>query len=129
MTYESLLAEYEEKLDVTERPMINEGLYADGCVWIKKDLPTNRKACILAEEIGHYETSSGNILDQSDIRNAKQELLARKWAFHKLVPCERILEAAEHGYVTTWDMAEYLNVDEEFLKDCLMHYGILDISL
>ncbi|MFQ9811247.1 MAG: hypothetical protein ACLRYB_18370 [Segatella copri] len=44
--------------------MKNDGLYADGCAWINKDMKSNRKYCILAEEIGHYETSVGNILDQ-----------------------------------------------------------------
>lgn len=127
--YEDLLAEYDEELDITERNMRNEGLYADGCVWIRRDLPSNRKVCILAEEIGHHETSSGNILDQRNLNNSKQERLARKWAYEKLLPTERIGEAISKGYTTLWDMAEYLDVDEEFLRHCLVHYGILDISL
>ena len=128
MTYENLLAEYDELLDITERKMLHEGLYADGCIWVNKNLPTARKTCILAEEIGHYFTSSGDILDTKKPDNLKQELRARKWAYNKVVPVERIVEAAGKGNVTLWDMAEYLDVDEEFLRDCLMHYGILDIS-
>lgn len=129
MTYETLLAEYDEVLDITERPMKNEGLYADGCIWINEKLSTKRKACILAEEIGHYYTSTGNILDMKKMGNIKQELRARRWAYQKVVPVDRIIEAASKGYVEIWDMAEYLDVDEEFLRDCLMYYGILDISL
>ena len=34
--------------------MKNDGLYADGCVWINSNMSESRKYCTLAEEIGHY---------------------------------------------------------------------------
>lgn len=124
--YEELIGEYEH-LIIEERPMINDGLYADGCVWINQDMPTNRKACVLAEEVGHYETSSGNILDQTDTGNRKQELTARKWAYNKVVPEEKISEAISAGYTEVWEIADHLDVDEQFLREALKYYGILDI--
>ena len=124
--YEELIGEYEH-LIIEERPMINDGLYADGCVWINQDMPTNRKACVLAEEVGHYETSSGNILDQTDTGNRKQELTARKWAYNKVVPEEKISEAISAGYTEVWEIADHLEVDEQFLREALKYYGILDI--
>ena len=124
--YEELIGEYEH-LIIEERPMINDGLYADGCVWINQDMPTNRKACVLAEEVGHYETSSGNILDQTDTGNRKQELTARKWAYNKVVPEEKISEAISAGYTEVWEIADHLDVDEKFLREALKYYGILDI--
>lgn len=75
--YEMLLSEYDSTLDISEHEMKNKGLYSDDCVWINKCLSEREKACILAEEIGHYHTSSGDILDQNDIRNVKQERAAR----------------------------------------------------
>lgn len=124
--YEELIGEYEH-LIIEERPMINDGLYADGCVWINQDMPSNRKACVLAEEVGHYETSSGNILDQTDTGNRKQELTARKWAYNKVVPEEKISEAISSGYTEVWEIADHLDVDERFLREALKYYGILDI--
>lgn len=124
--YEELIGEYEH-LIIEERPMVNDGLYADGCVWINQDMPTNRKACVLAEEVGHYETSSGNILDQTDTGNRKQELTARKWAYNKVVPEEKISEAISAGYTEVWEIADHLDVDEQFLREALKYYGILDI--
>lgn len=57
--------------------MKNKGLYADNIIWINKYLPTSvEKACILAEELGHHYTTAGDILDQNDIENCKQELKA-----------------------------------------------------
>ena len=123
--YEELLSEYEEVLDIEERSMICDGLYCDRIVWINKKLPEARRTCILAEEIGHYETSSGNILDLKDMNNARQELRARKWAYEKIIPFGDVLRAAQAGCQNTWEFAEHLNVDEEFMAACLRHYGIL----
>ncbi|MEY8296482.1 MAG: ImmA/IrrE family metallo-endopeptidase [Emergencia timonensis] len=127
--YETLLAEYDGTLTIAEEKMINLGLYCDGYIWINSQQTTSKKACILAEEIGHDKTSVGNILDQSDLNNAKQEQKARVWAYNKLLSVDKVIEAASKGYTTTWDMSEYLDVDEEFLKDYLAWQGILDISL
>ena len=124
--YEELIGEYEH-LIIEERPMVNDGLYADGCVWINQDMPTNRKACVLAEEVGHYETSSGDILDQTNTGNRKQELTARKWAYNKVVPEEKISEAISAGYTEVWEIADHLDVDEQFLREALKYYGILDV--
>lgn len=127
--YESLLAEYGDSLIIGEEKMLGPGLYGDGCIWINSQMTTSKKACILAEEIGHDKTSVGNILEQSDIDNARQEQKARVWAYNKLLSVDKLLEAAAKGYTTTWDMAEYLDIDEKFLKDYLAYQGILDISL
>jgi len=124
--YEELLEEYSD-LDVEEKEkMKHEGLYADGCIWISKDVSENRKACILAEEIGHHELTVGDITDQTDIANQKQELKARKWAYRKIIPLRDIFRAMAAGYGTPWEMAEYLDVDEMFLRECLKIYGFMN---
>lgn len=124
--HEELMAEY-DNLYIEERQMINDGLYADGCIWINKDMPTSKKLAVLAEEIGHYETSVGNILDQDDINNRKQELTARKWAYKKVLPRAAIETAFETGHTELWDIAEYLDIDEAFLREALKYYEILDV--
>lgn len=105
--------------------MICDGLYGDDVIWINRSLSENRKTCILAEEIGHYKTSSGNILDLTDINNAKQELKARKWAYNKLIPFEKIIEAVNAGCGKPYEFAEYLDLDEAFVIECLKYYGLL----
>ena len=124
--YEELMARY-DNLHIEERPMKNDGLYADDCIWINGNMPECRRYCILAEEIGHYETSVGDILDQTNTNNRRQERAARKWAYEEILPVENILFAAQDGHTEIWDMAEYLEVDEAFLKDALRYYGILDV--
>lgn len=73
------------------------------------------------------ELEVGNILDQDDTSNRKQELTARKWAYEKVLPREAIETAFETGHTELWDIAEYLDIDEAFLREALKYYGILDI--
>lgn len=126
--YEELIAEYENDLIIEERPIRNDGLYADNVIWIKKDSPAAKKYCILAEEIGHYTTTTGDILDQTTLDNQKQELKARRWAYEKILHIQAIISAIQNGCYEVWEMAEYLDVDEPFLIEALKHYGILDIA-
>ncbi len=127
--YETLLDEaYEKGLIVKEKPLqYNDGRIKGNRIAIRQTLDTTaRKACVLAEELGHYHTTVGNILDQDDTNNRKQERTARKWAYEKLVPIENIQFAFADGHTEIWNMAEYLDVDEAFLKEALIYYGILD---
>ncbi len=78
--YEILMAKY-DNLHIEERSMKNDGLYADGCIWINNNMPECRQYCTLAEEIGHYETSTGDILDQTDVSNRRQKRAVRRRAY------------------------------------------------
>lgn len=99
------------------------GLYIDGNIALSDRLhTTTEKACVLAEEMGHHYTSVGNILDMSDTRNRKQERQARLWAYNKLIGLSGIIEAFEHGCQSRFEIAEYLDVTEEFLEECLACY-------
>ena len=123
--YEKLLAEYEH-LDIQEKKgMLNEGLYSDGHIWIREDLSSSKKYCTLAEEVRYHETSAGDILDQNDLGNYKQECTARTWAYRKILPIEKILKALSEGHTQLYDLAEHLGVDETFLRACLEKYGLI----
>ena len=90
-------------------------------------MPSNNKQSYLAEEIGHHETSSGNILYQDVINYRKQELTARKWAYEKIAPLDKIVTAIDSGCDEVWSLAEQFDVDEDFMREALKHYGILDM--
>ena len=131
MTYEDLQDEaLVDGLIVKEKPLVAyDGLISGDRIAIRKDMTTAKKACVLAEELGHFHTTVGNILDQSNLDNQKQEFRARIWAFEKILSIDKILEAASKGHTEPHTMAEYLDVDEEFLREYLAWQGILDISL
>lgn len=124
-SYEILLSEASEYgLIVKEKPLkYNNGRIKGSRVAIRQDLSTSvEKACVLAEELGHHYTSYGNILDQSDTSNRKQELRARAWAYNKQIGLLGLIKAYEHGCRNRFEIAEYLEVTEEVLEECLIFY-------
>lgn len=124
-SYEILLSEASENgLVVKEKPLkYNNGRIKGSRVAIRQDLSTSvEKACVLAEELGHHYTTYGNILDQSDASNRKQELRARAWAYNKQIGLLGLIRAYEHGCRNRFEIAEYLEVTEEVLEECLVYY-------
>ena len=104
MNYEQLADEvYQHDIEIYEvymSPRI-KGLYSDNIIQLNKLIKThNEKKCVLAEEFGHYHTSAGDILDQTNALSRKQE-----------------------QYLSNrYELAIYLDVTEEFLNDALDWY-------
>ncbi|WP_018664585.1 ImmA/IrrE family metallo-endopeptidase [Heyndrickxia acidiproducens] len=125
-TYEIFLEEAErEGVEVEEKKMKSEnikGLYGDKTIWINRGLTLVEKSCVLAEEMGHYYTSYGDILDQNTVTNRKQEKQARNWAYEKLISLEKIVQAYDFGATSRFEIADFLNVTEQFLIDAIQHY-------
>ena len=100
-----------------------KGLYCNNTIALNKRLRTQKeKACVLAEELGHFHTTVGDILDQSKTENRKQEYRARVWAYDRLVNLQGIIKAHESGCKTLFEASELLDVTEEFLKESIEHY-------
>lgn len=127
MDYEALLDEAHQKgLIVKEKPLkYNNGRIKGNRIAIRQNIETQKeKACILAEELGHHFTTSGNILDQTKIENVKQEQRARIWAYNKQIGLHGIINACKRGCRNIHEMADYLDVTEEFLRDALEAYRL-----
>ena len=127
MNYDALLKEAdEEDVDVVElnfRNSCKKGLYSSNTIALNKHLcNSNEKCCILAEELGHHYTSSGQILNLEDVTSVKQEKRARNWAYIKLVGIIDIVNAHRSGVKNRYELAEYLSVTEEFLQEALNYY-------
>lgn len=123
--YENLLSECRDNITVIEKDFKSKakGLCKGNKIGISRAVETStEKRCILAEELGHYYTTIGNILDQHKVANAKQELHARTWAYNECVGLIGIVKAFEAGCKSLYEMADYLEVTEEFLKDALESY-------
>ena len=124
MTYEQLLtAADQEGLLVKEHSLINhDGLISGRRIAIRRNIKTQAgKSCVLAEEIGHHCTSSGDILDQNDIMNRKQEYRARLYGYNLKIGLTGLIRGYEEGCQNLYEMAECLDVTEEYLQagiDC-----------
>lgn len=127
MTYESLLDET-AKNDIYVIENADFQSHADGLIngdvigLNRKIRSKTKRSCILAEELGHYHTTVGNILDQTNTGNRKQEYRARLWAYNKMIGLSGIIAAYKANVHTRYEMAEYLDVTEEFLDGALSCY-------
>lgn len=125
MTYEELLIEHDSlnilELDLSEVSGL-KGLYYNGSVAIEQKLTSVEKTCVLAEELGHHYTSVGNILDMDISANRKQEHQARLHGYNRLIGLTGLIRAYEHGCTNRYETAEYLEVTEEFLEECISCY-------
>lgn len=106
-----------------EKPLLAyDGLIYGNRIAIRNQLTEIKKKCVLAEELGHYHTTAGNILDQSEPGNRKQELRARLWAHNKLIGLSGLIRAYLHGCQSIFELAEYLGVTEEFVLEAVSFY-------
>lgn len=126
-TYEKLQDEaYQDGIETVYMDFRSDrikALYSDGVIAINSNIKSNiEESCHFAEELGHHYTSYGNILNQSDTSNRKQELRARAWAYNKQIGLLGLIRAYEHGCRNRFEIAEYLEVTEEVLEECLIFY-------
>ena len=78
---------------------------------------TREKICILAEELAHIKINTGDISD-----NQKEELKARRIAYKSLIGLKDIISSFLNGCTNVYEMANFLEVTETFLKEALQWY-------
>ena len=70
----------------------------------------------LAHELGHCETGAFyNPYAKADIRR-KHERRADKWAIKQLISKKEWNAALRDGIVEVWDLAEFFDVTEDFIR-------------
>ena len=125
MTYEQLLTTADQDgLLVKEKKLAkHDGLLNGRRIAIRKNIATQaEKSCVLAEELGHHYTSSGDILDQTDVMNQKQEYRARLYGYNLKIGLTGLIRAYEAGCRNLYEMAEFLDTTEEYLKEAIRCY-------
>lgn len=124
MSYNSLLKESEELGLIVKEVNLRtrDGRCKGNRIAINKCLSNSAKHCVLAEEISHFLFTCGDITNEKEISNLKQEIFARRWAHKKLVSFESLIEAYKLNIKDKFELCEYLNITTEFLDEALMHY-------
>ena len=90
-----------------------QGLYCDNVIAINKNISSSiAKACVLEEEIAHHDLTVGDIIIESIPQNCRQEQKARMLAFIRRV----------NLWDSISDIAEYMDVTEEFLVAAIERY-------
>lgn len=97
-------------------------------IYINSIISETEKYEVLAEELGHYKTTYGNILDQGNVINRKLENIARREGFNIIVEPNDVVEAIRHNAFALHEIAEYINVSVEtfldILEDWKRKYGV-----
>ena len=125
MDYEALLAESDRAgLVEKEKPLKNNnGRVKGNKIAIRQDINTSaEKSCVLAEELGHYHTTAGDIRDQTSAGNRKQELHARLWGYNHQIGLLGIINAYKARRTSLEDMSDFLGVTPEYLLEALDRY-------
>lgn len=122
--YEELLTrnEHIKIKDTHSLPNGYSGFYKDGVILIDKNLSERRKAEVLYEELAHHKLKYGNILDQSKFNNRKFENYARRYGYEAALPLHIIVEAHNYGVSNLYELAEYVQLSEEYIAEILKHY-------
>ncbi len=109
---------------VKEKPLqYNDGRQFGKRIAIRKDIDTTiEKGCVLAEELGHYYTTVGDILDQTNVSNRKQEYRARLWGYNKIIGLSGIISCYKARCNDMDSMADHLDITVEYLKEALDCY-------
>lgn len=123
-TYEDLLSEADNNGLIAKEKSLraNKGRIMGNRIAIKRDMTETEKKCILAEELGHYYTGVGNILDQSSVSSRKQEMHGRVHAYNRLVGLIGIIDSYKAHCQNLTESAKHLHVPEDFLNEALLYY-------
>ncbi|WP_436629648.1 ImmA/IrrE family metallo-endopeptidase [Latilactobacillus sakei] len=121
---DSLIAESSTEFDIkprTDMPAGVDGLCIGKTIIINANRTRTEQAQTLVEEISHQEISVGDILNPNDIESAKQETIARRRSFNRLVPLDKLV-AAYWQSTNEFELADHLDVTVEYLFDVLAYY-------
>lgn len=125
------LGKYEEKLKENDNlsiietdrlPDFQSGLYINGKIFIKDSISDFKKHEVLVEELAHQKLTYGNILDQSQFNNRKFENYARRYTFEAIISLKGIITAFKQGIHNLYELANFFEVTEDFVLDCIEHY-------
>ncbi|MDR7924395.1 ImmA/IrrE family metallo-endopeptidase [Latilactobacillus sakei subsp. sakei] len=121
---DSLIAESSTEFDIkprTDMPAGVDGLCIGKTIIINANRTRTEQAQTLVEEISHQEISVGDILNPNDIESAKQETIARRRSFNRLVPLDKLVTAYWQS-TNEFELADHLDVTVEYLFDVLAYY-------
>lgn len=98
------------------------GLYIDGSIALHQGMDSATTADTLAEELEHHYTTVGDILEQNNVANRKQEHLARLRAYNRRIGLSGIIQGYRAHCRSRYELSEYLDVSEDFLQEALTCY-------
>lgn len=78
--------------------------------------------CVLAEELGHHFTTTGDAIPRTYFHYARRlyiskiEHKALRWGANYLIPNHELQKALARGLQEVWELADHFDVTEEFMQ-------------
>lgn len=126
--YPNMVIEYDEDMPVKMGGLYERYFeYPNGIITLADRLNYYMQNGHLAEEIGHHETSYGDITNayrrQYNVDAARQELRARRYGHKLILPLERLIKCYEHGHWgDIYEMCLCLEIDRSHFKNIIDDY-------
>lgn len=122
--YETLLIKQDAipVIETNRLPSFQSGHYQNGEIYLKPTISTMRKHEILAEELAHHKLTWGDITDQSKFNNRKFEGYARRHAMEQVISLDGIIEVFKHNCHNLYEVANFFEVSEYFVQQCIANY-------
>lgn len=105
--------------------------HPNGIVLLNENVDYYVQNGILAEEIGHHETTYGKILgaytndSQNHINDLKQELKARRYGHDLAVPLQKLIDCYEQGvWGHLYDMCLSMGIDRSYFSEVIEDYKV-----
>ena len=73
----------------------------------------------IAHELGHQATCSFYKVNSKFETRTRMEERATRWAVEQLIPSEDLINAFKKGYTEVWQLAEYFDMSEDFIRDVI----------
>ena len=73
------------------------------------------KEC-LAHEVGHFSTGAYYKPNTNFETKERCEYRANRWAVMNCIPFNELINALHNGITKVWELAEYFNVTEDFIR-------------
>lgn len=83
---------------------------------LRKGLSEREVLVCFAHEIGHHKRGALYQIEAPCFTRGQCEYKADKWAVHSLIPLRALLSAFRKGCTTVWELAEYFDVTEDFIR-------------
>ena len=91
------------------------GFISGNTVYLNSGRSYRRIYSTLADEIGHWETSSDkNIVDYR--KHGKEELQAREWSYKKIIPIEELEKFRNEEVITDYEVSDELDLPIDVVR-------------
>ncbi|GCF92465.1 toxin [Enterococcus florum] len=122
---EKLMSDYPELSFISDplMPKKQKGWIFNKTVYLNPRQSYEEKCGTIAEEIGHYLTSVGDIIHQDTNEKRQQEQKARDVGYTLAVTPQDLINCYHERFDNVWECAEFLGVTKDTLENAVKTYS------